>query len=176
MIASIVSGHLSTNGRPSVKSKMEPDKRYYRLALSAAVRRDLSGAVIYARYACLLAPENEDAAKLLELCLYELGENSSGEVADDGFDQVRALAAQKKWRKAEQAARAIPHQSVRVLNIRGCLLAAAKRYAQAAGCFAAAMNKDRFNRLASAGFAAANLAATNFAATAVWRKLFWWKG
>jgi tetratricopeptide (TPR) repeat protein len=152
-------------GRPAVKPKLEPEKRYYRLALSAAVRRDLSGAAIYARYACLLDPENEDAAKLLELCLYELGE-----VADDGFDQVRALASQKKWRKAEQAARAIPRQSVRVLNIRGCLLAAAKRYAQAADCFAAVLNKDRFNRLAADGFVTAN-----FAQTAARRKWFWWK-
>jgi tetratricopeptide (TPR) repeat protein len=112
-----------------------------------------------------LDPENGDAAKLLELCLYELGENGGGETADDGFDRVRALVAQKKWRKAEQAVRAISRQSARVLNIRGCLLAAAKRYAQAADCFAAALSKDRCNRLAAAGFAE----------TAARRRWFLWK-
>jgi tetratricopeptide (TPR) repeat protein len=147
-------------------SFMELEKRYYRLALSAAVRRDLGGAAIYAQYACLLSPENGDAAKLLELCCYELGENGE----DDGLDQVRALVTQKKWRKAEQAARTIPHQSVRVLNIRSCLLALARQYTQAVDCFAAALGKDRFNRLATDGLVAAGLAAT-----AVQRKWFWWK-
>jgi tetratricopeptide (TPR) repeat protein len=145
----------------SVLSKIDLEKRYYRLALSAAVRRDLSGAAIYARYVCLVDPENGDAAKLLELCLYELGVGG----ADDGFDQVRAVVAQKKWRKAEQAAQAISHQSVRVLNIRGCLLASAQRYAQAADCFATALSKDRFNRLAAAGFTE----------TAAQRRWFLWK-
>jgi hypothetical protein len=112
-----------------------------------------------------LDPENGDAAKLLELCLYELGENGGGETADDSFDRVRALVAQKKWCKAEQAAQAIPRQSVRVLNIRGCLLAAAKRYVQAADCFATALSKDHFNRLA----------ATGLVETAAKRRWFLWK-
>jgi tetratricopeptide (TPR) repeat protein len=144
----------------------ESHKRYYRLALSAAVRRDLSGAAIYAQYACLLSPENGDAAKLLELCRYELGEKGE----DDGFDQVRGLVVQKKWRKAEQAARTIPHQSVRVLNIRACLLAVARQYTEAVNCFATALGKDRFNRLATAGLVTANLAAT-----AGKRRWLWWK-
>jgi tetratricopeptide (TPR) repeat protein len=118
------------------------------MALSAAVQRDLSGAAVYAQYACILDPENADAAKLLELCIDELGKNE-----EEGFDRVRALATQKKWRRAEQEARTLSCQSVRVLNIRACLLAAAKRYTQAADCFAAALGKDRFNRLAAAGLA-----------------------
>jgi tetratricopeptide (TPR) repeat protein len=75
------------------------------------------------------------------------------------------LAGQKKWRAAEKAAQAVPRRSVRVLNIRGCLLAAAKRYAQAADCFAKALTMDRCNALAAEGFAE----------TAARRKWFWVK-
>jgi tetratricopeptide (TPR) repeat protein len=128
-------------------------RRYYRLALAAALRRDLSGAALYARYALALNPDHEGAVKLLELCLDELGENAAGETVEDGLDHVRKLAEQKKWRAAEKAAQAVPRQSVRILNIRGCLLAAAKRYAQAAECFAKALVMDHSNALAAEGFA-----------------------
>jgi tetratricopeptide (TPR) repeat protein len=133
---------------------------YYRLALFRAVQRDLSGAVVYARYACLLDPSRGDAARLLELCLYELGEQFP---AEEGLERVRVLAEQKKWLAAAKAAGAIPHQSAAVLNIRGCLLAAAGRYNKAADCFARALLKDRGSRLAAAGFAE----------TAPRRKRFW---
>jgi tetratricopeptide (TPR) repeat protein len=125
-------------------------ERYYRMALAAAVRRDLAGAVLYARYALALNVEHPGAAKLLELCLDELGEVAGGY---DDLDRVRVLAGQKKWCAAEKAARAIPRQSVHILNIRGCLLAAAKRYARAADCFARALTMDRSNALAAEGFA-----------------------
>jgi tetratricopeptide (TPR) repeat protein len=134
----------------------EPGTRYYRLALFRAVQRDLSGAAVYARYACLLDPSHDDAAKLLELCLHELGE-------EDDLERVRVLAEQKKWRAAARAASAIPHQSAAALNIRGCLWALAKRYNKAADCFAQALLKDRGSRLAAAGFAE----------TAPRRKRFW---
>jgi tetratricopeptide (TPR) repeat protein len=125
--------------------------RYYRLALSAAAQRNLSSAVLYARYACLFDGGRRNAAKLLELCLYELGEAAGGE--DDGLEAVRALAKKKDWRAAARAARTIPHQSVRILNIQGCLWAAARDHTQAADCFARALAKDRDNRLAAAGLA-----------------------
>ena len=48
-------------------------ERYYRLALSKATKRDLSGAVMLAGYACEFDENNKNAARLLELCLYELG-------------------------------------------------------------------------------------------------------
>jgi tetratricopeptide (TPR) repeat protein len=126
-------------------------QRYYRLALAAAQRRDLSGASLYARYALALNPEHEGAAILLSLCLDELGEA----VCDtpDALEKVRVLAGQKKWREAEKAAKSIPRQSVRILNIRACLLAAAKRYVGAASCFAKALAMDRGNALASEGLA-----------------------
>jgi tetratricopeptide (TPR) repeat protein len=135
------------------------DRRYYRLGLWAAARRDLSGAVRYARYALAVNPAHGGAAKLLGLCRGALGEGEPGEAAGgntagDGLTEVRALAAQKKWRAAEKAARALPCQSVRVLNLRGCLHAAGKRYAQAAACFAEALTLDHGNALAAAGFAA----------------------
>jgi tetratricopeptide (TPR) repeat protein len=123
--------------------------RYYRLALSAAAQRNLGSAAVYARYACLFDGEHQDAAKLLDLCLYELGEQADGESADDGFGTVRALAEKKQWRAAAKAARTIPHQSVRLLNIQGCLWAAAKDYAKAADYFAQALARDQDNRLAA---------------------------
>jgi hypothetical protein len=131
--------------------------RYYRLALSAAARRKLSSALLYARYACLFDGEHQDAARLLDLCRYELGETADGAGADSGVDkglaEVRALAEKKQWRAAAKAAKAIPRQSVRVLNIQGCLWAKAKSYAKAAGCFARALAKDSDNRLAAAALA-----------------------
>jgi tetratricopeptide (TPR) repeat protein len=129
--------------------------RYYRLALSAAAQRNLSSAQLYARYACLFDGDHEDAAKLLDLCLYELGESAGGEAEglDDGLGSVRALAEKKQWRAAAKAAGAVPRQSVRVLNIQGCLWAAADCYAKAAGCFAKALAKDRDNQLAAAALA-----------------------
>lgn len=144
-------------------------ERYYRLALSAAAQRDLSGAAEYARHAMRLGAENPNAPKLLGLCLYELGElgaahallagspalaQAAGEErarAESGLEQVQALVRQKKIRRAVRAARAIPHQSVRVLNIRGCLYGGMGRYGAAVDCFSKALEKDRGNRLASAG-------------------------
>jgi tetratricopeptide (TPR) repeat protein len=140
-------------------------RRHYRLALAAAQRRDLNNAALYARYALALNPNHEGAAKLLELCLDELGESAAGETVGDGLGRVRELAEQKKWRAAEKAAQAVPRRSVRILNIRGCLLAAAKRYAQAADCFAKALMMDRCNALAAEGLAE----------TAAQRKWFWVK-
>jgi tetratricopeptide (TPR) repeat protein len=125
-------------------------KRYYRLALAAARRRDLRGAVLDARCALALNPEHEGAAKLLSLCLDELGDDDD---TPDGLEKVRALVEQKKWRNAEKAAKSIPRQSVRILNIRACLLAAAKRYASSSACFAKVLTMDRCNALASEGLA-----------------------
>jgi hypothetical protein len=136
--------------------------RYYRLALAAAAARNLSGAVLYAWYACELDHEHRDAVKLLRLCRYELGE--PGDTADfaepgisdkmeQGLERIRHLGVGKKWREAAQAARGLPHQSVRVLNIQGCLWALAKDPVKGADCFARALRKDRFNRLAGDGLA-----------------------
>jgi tetratricopeptide (TPR) repeat protein len=143
--------------------------RYYRLALSAAVRRDLSEAAVYARYACILDETHKNAAKLLGLCLYELGALDPardilsewpdlalavGEAyshTGNAIEQVRSLMERRKWRKAALAAGAVPHQSARLLNIQACLFAAAKRYKTAARLFAKALEKDRGSQLAVAG-------------------------
>jgi tetratricopeptide (TPR) repeat protein len=120
-------------------------RRCYRLGLEAAKRRDLSAALRYADCACILDPECGDAALLGEICRYELGE------ADDEpvLERLMALGAQKKWKAAAEMAGRVHHQSVRLLNIRGCLWALAKRYALAAECFAKALTKDRGNVLAA---------------------------
>jgi hypothetical protein len=155
----IVSG---TGGMVSgTESESRYYRRYYRLALAAAQRHDLSGAVRYARYTLALNAEHEGAAKLLELCLDELGEAACS-VTSDGLEKVRALAGQKKWREAEKAARLLP-QNVRILNIRACLLAVSKRYSDAALCFATVLSMDRCNTGAAEGFAE----------TAARRKWFW---
>ena len=130
--------------------------RYYRLALGAAVERDLSRAALYACYATLLDHEHANAEKLLRLCYRELGQGCGTEIfpedRDDGLERTRLLAAEKKWREAAKAAHAISHQSVRVLNIQGCLWALANDYDKGARCFALALGKDRSNRLATEGF------------------------
>jgi tetratricopeptide (TPR) repeat protein len=151
------------------ETEMRYCRRYYRLALLAALRRDLSGAALYARYALAFDAEHAGAAKLLELCLDELGEAACGSNAPDELETVRALAGQKKWSAAEKAARALPRQSVRVLNIRACLLAAGKRYARAADCFAKVLTMDHGNALAAEGFTE-TAARRNFLHTWLWGK------
>jgi len=121
---------------------------YYRLALSAAAQRDVSAAAMFARYACMLNQNHENAAKLFGLCMNELGyfETDSSEV----LMGIRALAGQKKWREALNRAKSNHNNSVRMLNIQGCLYACAKRYGKAARFFSKALEKDRGNRLATA--------------------------
>jgi tetratricopeptide (TPR) repeat protein len=141
--------------------------RYYRLALSEAVRRNLRGAVIYARYAAMLDPEHRNAVQLLRLCRYELGESDDTKAfpeeslaeltihtnSEESLEKIKLLGAEKKWREAARAVRVLPHQSVRVLNMQGCLWALAGNRPKAADCFAQALRKDRFNRLAAEGLA-----------------------
>jgi tetratricopeptide (TPR) repeat protein len=127
-------------------------RRYYRLGLAAAKRRDLSAALRYAGIARALDPEQDGAARLEEICRYELGE-SGGELQTPEFERLRLLAGQKKWKAAAEAAEAFPHQSVRLLNMRGCFWALAKRYAPAMDCFAKALVKDRGNPLAAEALA-----------------------
>ncbi|MDR1467954.1 MAG: hypothetical protein LBT00_01530 [Spirochaetaceae bacterium] len=134
--------------------------RYYRLGLAAAKRRDVSLALQYAERAGVLeslygntfdAPPDSGARHLAELCRHELGEDSAVfENADrEKMERVSALAGAKKWRAAANVARSISSQSVRLLNIQGCLWVMANRYAQAADCFTKALAKDRGNRLAA---------------------------
>ncbi|MDR1573889.1 MAG: hypothetical protein LBS24_06225 [Clostridiales Family XIII bacterium] len=144
----------------------ELGRRYYLLALSAAERSELSDAARLATRAVLLGNSRDDVLRLLGLCLYELGETESAadilaafpDLADGaretcasvraGLDETRRLARFGKWRAALKAAENIPHQSVRLLNIRGCILAGAKRYAGAGKLFALAAEKDPSGRAA----------------------------
>jgi Flp pilus assembly protein TadD len=126
--------------------------RYYRLALAAAARRDLTAAVLYSRHALLFAPENPGAAKLLRICRCELGETEEA-APDEGLEKVERLAIEKKWRDAARAACALPGQDVRILNIRGCLWALAGDYEKAVDSFARALKKDHGSRLAAEGLA-----------------------
>jgi len=142
------------------------DWRYYRLALNCACRHDLSSAVVFARRALILNAGLDDARRLLGICLFELGELDSASYALIGQDELRdavheqralaacvlarasSLARQKKWRKADAHLRGLMHQSVRILTIRGCINASAKRYKAAASLFAQALEKDKGNRAA----------------------------
>jgi tetratricopeptide (TPR) repeat protein len=137
--------------------------RYYRLGLAAAKRRDVSLALQYAERACVLdslyrsgdapfeTPPDSGVQHLAEICRYELGEGAAAfEDADQQkMEQVIVLVGQKKWRAAAAVAKSFSTQSVRPLNIQGCLWALANRYAQAADCFTKALAKDRGNRLAT---------------------------
>jgi tetratricopeptide (TPR) repeat protein len=122
--------------------------RYYRLGLGAAKQRNLSAALRYASFACILDPEHGGAARLVEICRYELGE-APGEDREPALERLKLLAKQRKWKAAAKAARGLPHQNVRLLNTQGCLWALANQYALAADCFARALAKDRGNRLAA---------------------------
>ena len=55
---------------------------------------------------------------------------------------VKNREAKKRWKTAEQIARRLPHQSVYVLNLRGCLLTLAGQRAKAAACFTRALKTD----------------------------------
>jgi tetratricopeptide (TPR) repeat protein len=144
--------------------------RCYLLALSAAERGDLSAAARLA--ACALSLDEDEtrdnARRLLGLCLYELGDLETAasllaacpDLADAareacaltraGLDEAERFTRRGKWRAALKAADRIPHQSARLLNIRGCILAGAGRYARAGRLFAEAMEKDAGSRFAPA--------------------------
>jgi tetratricopeptide (TPR) repeat protein len=138
---------------------------YYRLGLAAAKRRDLTAAFRYALFAGALNPQggdgscSKDVARLAEICRYELGEAQV-----PAFEQIDLLGKQKKWAAAARAARAVPDQSVLLLNIQGCLWALAGRYAPAMDCFAGALAKDR-----GSIFAADALAETGRRRKRLWR-------
>jgi thioredoxin-like negative regulator of GroEL len=139
----------------------ELGRRYYLLALSAAARGDLSDAARLAFCAFSLDAEQTNARRLLGICLLELGHTDDAanmlaefpDLADGarearaltkaGLEAVERLIRRGRWRAALKAAEQIPHQSVRLLNIRGCILAGAKRYAGAGRLFALAEEKDR---------------------------------
>jgi tetratricopeptide (TPR) repeat protein len=127
----------------------EMGERYYRLGLGAAKRRDLNAAIAYADFASALDPGHGDAARLGEICRRELGEAEK----EPEIEGIALLAKQKKWKAAAKAAKNIPCQNVRLLNMQGCLWALAKRYARAADCFAGALAKDRGNLLAAEALA-----------------------
>jgi tetratricopeptide (TPR) repeat protein len=138
----------------------ELGRGYYLLALSAAERSDLSAAVRFAARAVSLGNARDNVRRLMGLCLYELGEMEKAadllaafpDLADSarkvcastraGLGEVERFARRGRWRAALRAAENIPHQSVRVLKIRGCILAGAGRYAGASRLFASAWEKD----------------------------------
>jgi tetratricopeptide (TPR) repeat protein len=141
-------GNFFLNG----SAAKELGRRYYRLGLGAAKRRDLSAALRYAFCARVLDPEHGGAVRLEEICRYELGEDF-GEDSEPALERLGLPVKQKKWKAAARTARGLPRQSVRLLNIQGCLWALAKRYAPAEYCFARALAKDRGNRLAAEALA-----------------------
>jgi len=140
------------------------DSLYFRLALKYAVKRDLTGAVACARRSMRINVENDKARRLLGLCLYELGELDAAAKVTEGLAgisdiavaerdstgetlmRVRELVSRRKLRKAEASLRNIGHQSVRILNMRGCAKAAAGHYSAAARLFARALEKDIGNK------------------------------
>ena len=143
---------------------------HYLIALSAASERDLSRAAMHARFSHMLCA-TEKASHLAKLCMEELGETPGRPVrlinvggmalvahtprADDGLAGIRSLVKDRKWLAAACQAKALPKQSVRVLNMRGCIYAQARLYGKAIECFSKALEKDCGNRLAIEGLAEA---------------------
>jgi hypothetical protein len=127
--------------------------RCYRLGLAAAKRRDLGAALACAELSRVLDPEHGDAARLAEICRIELGEGGETPEPEQELSRIRLLAGQKKWKAAAALAARISPQTLRLLNIRGCLWALAKRRGPAADCFAQALAKDRGNTLAAEALA-----------------------
>jgi len=125
---------------------------YYRMALSAANHRNLSRAVILAQTSYELGG-GENVAALLRLCRYELGDLRAAPQPE--LEPILERVQRKDWRGAARLAWSIEHQSVRVLNMQGCIYACAKRYSTAARFFARALEKDHGNQLATDGLVAA---------------------
>ncbi|MDR2785533.1 MAG: hypothetical protein LBB83_06430 [Treponema sp.] len=132
-------------------SPEELGRRYYRLGLGAAKRRNLRAALGYAQTALLLNPGHGGAIRLAEICRIELGEPRTPEM-ESYLNRVALLAGKKKWKAAALAAKDAP-QSIRVLTIQGCLWALAKRHGPAADCFAKALARDHGNVLAAQALA-----------------------
>ncbi|MDR1531760.1 MAG: hypothetical protein LBS62_06195 [Clostridiales bacterium] len=105
---------------------------YYRLALAAAARRDISCALSYAP---LMDMSDAKAAKLMEICQTELGKIPP---------ELAELVRRREFRAVLRALRTC-YKSVRVLNLEGCLLAIGGRYGSAAKCFASALARDHGN-------------------------------
>ncbi|MHC6202659.1 hypothetical protein ACYULU_05630 [Breznakiellaceae bacterium SP9] len=120
-------------------------RRYYRLGLAAAKEWYLSAALRYAQCASDMDPQNTDAARLAQLCRYEL-EGSPDEELLPG--EAAVFIQQKKWSKAARLLGKVSHQSIRLLAIQGCLWALAKRRTLSDACFSRVLAKDRGNPLA----------------------------
>ncbi|MDR1439511.1 MAG: hypothetical protein LBJ10_05725, partial [Clostridiales bacterium] len=106
------------------------------------------------------------ARRLLGLCLFELGDlrraegvlaafpdlagaaSEAREREQAGLGEARRFLERGKWREALKAVEEIPHQSVRLLSIRGCILAEAGNCAKAGELFAQACERDRGGRAA----------------------------
>jgi tetratricopeptide (TPR) repeat protein len=127
----------------------DPGRRYYRLGLGAAKRRDLSAALDFTQFTLLLNPEHPGAIRLGEICRIELGTEPQAAA----LDRIAQLALKKKWKAAALAAKKSAPQNARLLTIQGCLWALAKRYGPAADCFAKALARDRGNALAAEALA-----------------------
>ena len=95
------------------------------------------------------------------LSMWQSAPSSEGSINKGIIQQISALAQRGKWNKAAHLAKTIPHQSVRILNIQGCLYACAKRYGLAAHAFAEALAKDRSSRLAENGLIETTRSARN---------------
>lgn len=133
---------------------------YYQMALCAARKRDITQAAAYAHYCCELFSDHERAAKLLEICLCELGDLNIRRQGGEGREEasirdmcteIRGLAQSGKWRKAAHRAAAESVQNVRMLNIQGCIHACAGHFGTSARYFSKALEKDRGNHLALKG-------------------------
>ncbi len=136
----------------------ELSEAYYKLALNNASGNDLSAAVKYAGKALAFDNGNAEAKQLLSLCLYERGEygaakrvsspdmlnefTSMGKLLKKSWNAAKAPVGKGNFRQAEKILAEFPHQSVRMLLIRGCLLMLAKRHAQAAKLFSEASAMD----------------------------------
>jgi tetratricopeptide (TPR) repeat protein len=122
-------------------------ERCYRLGLVAAKRRNLRDALDYADIACAMAPSHYGAARLAEICRYEIG--AAKDAGQAALERLLSLVRQNKWKAAAEEAKRLPCQNVWLLNIQGCLWALAKQYDSAIDCFAGALVKDRGNLLAA---------------------------
>ena len=135
---------------------------FYRMALISAKNCNMSGAIGYASYALYLDKQNNNARKLLGLCLYEAGELSgaaavlvrtewetaaSGVLSEtnEAFMRVLDLVRRRKWRKALRELDDC-RPNARIWNIRGCIYMCAGKLADARTCFCNALCMDTGNR------------------------------
>lgn len=141
----------------------EVASHYFRRALAAAKRGELTNATRYAAVSLGVNRENDDCRKLAGLCYYQLGNytmaeycfNNSpyyNEIIKDmlkekrnAVNEVRKLVDTQQYKKAIKILEKIEAKNVNEHNYLGCIYAALQKKEKATACFLRALEEDTTN-------------------------------